>query len=267
MKAPTLSWRVVVAAAGLLLACGPRPQHRPSVVPTPEVLAAEPAAGPIAVRVLWVTYAGAEGARADISRSRQEASDRAAMLAATARGDRKSFWSLVRSYGDRPPVADAGPVGKVVMRGDGALSTPVEAQAFRLQPGQVSAPVETAAGFAVVLRTQDPADKPTQLAAKHILISFEGAERSGSDQTRSKKEALALAIKVRKLVDEPDADWNALARQYTDEPGAQNGGDLGVFGPGQMVPAFERAAFALELGEVSAPIESPFGYHIIRRYK
>lgn len=258
---------LILASLGVSAACGPRPQNRPSVVPTPEVLSAEPAAGPIAVRTLWVTFAGAEGARPDVSRTRTEAAERAAMLTATARGDSASFWSLVRNYGDRPPVAEGGAVGKVVMRGDGALPASVEAEAFRLLPGQISEPLETPEGFVVVMRTEDPSDRPTQIAAKHILISYKGSERAASAITRTKDEALAIAVKVRKLVAEPDADWNALVRQYTDEPGAQNGGDLGVFGPGQMVPAFERAAFALELGEVSDPVESPFGFHVIRRYK
>ena len=62
-------------------------------------------------------------------------------------------------------------------------------------------------------------------------------------------------------------DWAALVREYTDEEGAPEGGDLGVFGHGAMVPAFERAAFALEVGGVSDVVESPFGFHVIQRYR
>jgi parvulin-like peptidyl-prolyl isomerase len=69
-------------------------------------------------------------------------------------------------------------------------------------------------------------------------------------------------------VREPDADWNAIAAKYTDEPGSkETGGDLGKFGRGQMVKAFELAAFALPVGQISDVVQSPFGFHIIQRYE
>lgn len=59
-------------------------------------------------------------------------------------------------------------------------------------------------------------------------------------------------------------DFATLALDYSDDPGsAQNGGSLGVFGRGQMVPEFEEAAFSLQPGEISEPVKSDFGYHII----
>jgi len=107
------------------------------------------------------------------------------------------------------------------------------------------------------------AEGPEQIGASHILISYAGAERSKA--TRTKEEAKALARQVLEKARAEGADFAALARQYSDGPSAEKGGDLGTFGKGKMDPAFEAAAFALKVGEISDVVETPFGYHIIKR--
>lgn len=63
----------------------------------------------------------------------------------------------------------------------------------------------------------------------------------------------------------PGTDFAKLAKQYSQDPGsAANGGDLGYFGKGKMVPAFEEAAFALKVGQISKPVRTVYGYHIIK---
>jgi len=95
--------------------------------------------------------------------------------------------------------------------------------------------------------------------ARHILLQFpEGASQVQEDSVR----ALAESLRTRIVEGE---DFEELAREYSQDAGtAGQGGDLGSFGKGQMVPPFEDAAFRLAEGEISPVVETPFGLHIIR---
>lgn len=93
-------------------------------------------------------------------------------------------------------------------------------------------------------------------------LAFE--EKPSEDDAKAVK-ATADQIYKRAVSGE---DFAELAREYSDDPGSgQNGGSLGVFGKGQMVPEFEEAAFALSPGQISEPVKSNFGWHIIRMDK
>ena len=94
--------------------------------------------------------------------------------------------------------------------------------------------------------------------ARHILVK---SARTDSFKDRAKAMEKAKAIK-RKL--DQGADFEELASESSDGPSAKNGGDLGYFGHGQMVPEFEAAAFKLPVGGISDVVETEFGYHIIK---
>jgi foldase protein PrsA len=88
---------------------------------------------------------------------------------------------------------------------------------------------------------------PAQVRARHILV-------------KTQPQALAIEAQLRK-----GADFATLAKQFSQDPGSKDkGGELGWFGPGQMVPAFQKAAFALKPMQISAPVQTPFGWHIIQ---
>lgn len=86
-----------------------------------------------------------------------------------------------------------------------------------------------------------------EVKASHILVKTEEEARKVLDRLKAgeKFESLARALSI-------------------DKASAKNGGDLGYFSRGQMVPEFEKAALALNTGEVSAPVKTPFGYHLIK---
>ncbi|MDO4693902.1 MAG: peptidylprolyl isomerase [Eikenella sp.] len=96
----------------------------------------------------------------------------------------------------------------------------------------------------------EAAPKP-QYRAQHILISGDGE--------RAQRLALQVAQEARSGV-----DFAQLARQYSQDTSAQQGGDLGWMASGETVPEFERAMSALKPGEISRPVRSQFGWHIIR---
>lgn len=91
----------------------------------------------------------------------------------------------------------------------------------------------------------------SQVAAKHILVG-------------SKQEAEDLLKKINN--DNENLTFEKAARKYSKCPSKMNGGDLGFFGKNMMVKEFENAAFNLKVGEISEPIETKFGWHLIKVY-
>lgn len=90
-------------------------------------------------------------------------------------------------------------------------------------------------------------DKPEQVRARHILV----ADLKTANEVEAKLKS--------------GGDFAALAKQYSTDPSTKDkGGELGFFGKGQMVPSFQAAAFAAPVNTITAPVKSPFGYHVIQ---
>jgi peptidyl-prolyl cis-trans isomerase D len=101
--------------------------------------------------------------------------------------------------------------------------------------------------------------KPEEVRARHILVRI-APGATDADRADARKRADELLARVK-----AGEDFATLAKEHSDDPGsAARGGDLGAFSRGRMDPAFEQAAFALEVGAVSEVVETPFGLHIIK---
>ena len=105
-----------------------------------------------------------------------------------------------------------------------------------------------------------------EVKARHILIRFQGSKMPLADGKKdiTEAEALAKVTELRaKIV--AGADFAEVAKENSDDKGSgANGGDLGAFGKGQMVPEFDKEAFQLPVGQMSQPVKSQFGYHLIK---
>jgi hypothetical protein len=135
---------------------------------------------------------------------------------------------------------------------------PAPASAVNPAPSPEPTPAPTAKASA------EPEQEPEAVAAQHVLIAYRGAKSASKDVTRSKAAAKKLAEEVAKKARE-GADFTALAQEHSDCPSKANRGNLGKFKRDAMDPKFADAAFALRVGKTSDVVETPFGYHIIKR--
>lgn len=101
------------------------------------------------------------------------------------------------------------------------------------------------------------------IRASHILLMHAGVPESSS--SRSREAALDAMTRLRDKIKSGEVDFAEAAQTLSDCPSGEEGGDLGPFSPGMMVPQFDKASFALGVGELSDVVETPFGYHLILR--
>ena len=221
----------------------------------------------VPVRVVWshVLISHVEGRRIPgISRSRADARHRADAALAMARRRDVKFEDVVTKYSDEPfAAARRGRVGPPVTRGQ--FRGPFKALGdalFSMSVGQVSGVVASPAGFHILKRL--PLSK---YAASQILIQFKGSARASSGVTRTKEEAQALAGQLLAKVQKEGGDFVKVARSESDGPSSAQGGFLGYFETGQIALELESTLEAMKIGEIRGVVETPVGFHILRREK
>ena len=101
-----------------------------------------------------------------------------------------------------------------------------------------------------------------QIQASHILLMYDGSLRSTA--TRSQDDAKQKIEAIKAELD-GGGDFGEAAKSNSDCPSSAQGGDLGSFGKGMMVPEFEDVAFGLDVGATSGVVETDFGYYLIMR--
>jgi peptidyl-prolyl cis-trans isomerase SurA len=193
-----------------------------------------------------------EQATPDVVRARVR---RAEEALAVVRGG-KDFAQVAAAYSNAPDASSGGDLG---WRTRARLPSVFADVVRTMKPGQVSAVLRSAGGFHIVkLVEQRSRNQPTvveQAHARHILIKV--------NETTSEADAKARIDRLReRLV--AGASFEDLARANSEDTSSAKGGDLGWISPGDTVPDFERALAKLAPNEISQPVRTPFGWHLIQ---
>jgi len=154
--------------------------------------------------------------------------------------DGEDFETLLAEFSLDEGVGGNG--GELGVIGPGQTTPAFEEAAFSAEVGEIVGPIDDVLGYHILQVNE----VFSAIQARHILLETEEEANT----------ALRLL--------EDGADFGELAQRYSIDTGSgMRGGDLGEFGPGQMVPEFEEAAFGAEIGEIVGPVETQFGFHII----
>ena len=168
----------------------------------------------------------------------------------------KDFAQLAATYSESNDAMQGGDLG---FRPIDSLPQVMSQAIANLRPGQVSDVVRSPSGFHIVKliarRGGSGLPQVQQTHARHILIKV--TEITSESEAKHKITQVHQRLKA-------GEDFAALAKLYSQDGSAQKGGDLGWLYPGDTVQPFEQAMNALKIGEISGPVQSPFGFHIIQ---
>ena len=166
------------------------------------------------------------------------------------------FGQVAASYSDAPDALKGGIVG---WRPGGQIPVLFLDAVAKLQPEQVSGVLRSPNGFHIIkLLAKRGKDSPLivqQSRVRHILIK--------SNELVSENDAKYRLVQLKERLDN-GADFAQIARLHSEDPSASRGGELGWLSPGDTVPPFEAAVAALKINQISEPVQTPFGWHLIQ---
>ena len=167
-----------------------------------------------------------------------------------------SFSEMAKKYSDDKFSAVNG--GDIYFITAGLLPYEFEDPMYTLQPGEVYGEVvKTRFGYHIIMVTVKQHRYP-KIRASHILVSFHN--KDGQIDTLAAKERADSAY-TQLLAGAP---FEAMVEEYSDDPGSkEKGGDLGYFERRMMVKEFDEVVFNMQVGQISEPVKTNFGYHII----
>ena len=167
------------------------------------------------------------------------------------------FAQIAATYSDAPDGLRGGDMG---WRSQDRLPELFAESAAKMNPGDISAPLRSPAGFHVLkLVDRRGGSAPLmveQTRVRHILVR--------TNEIVSEDDAKRKLVQLRERIVNGAADFADIARQHSDDGSASRGGDLGWFYPCDTVPEFERAFRELKPMEISEPVKSPFGWHLMQ---
>jgi peptidyl-prolyl cis-trans isomerase SurA len=170
--------------------------------------------------------------------------------------DGADFSQMAVAYSDAQTALEGGSMG---WRNGDALPTLFAEIVPNMQAEEIAEPIRSSSGFHIIRLDAVEGNEAIiedQTLARHILLKTN--EIMDDDIARQKLVDIRLEIIE-------DGDFEAIAIAVSEDPGsAVNGGDLGWTGPGMFVPEFEETMNSLEIGEISEPFQSPFGWHILQ---
>lgn len=168
-----------------------------------------------------------------------------------------SFSQLVKQFSDDRSTHDSG--GAFGLRETSALPDVFVKAVESIKVGEVAPLVRSPAGFHIIklVERENAAQASyTQQRARHILL------RTAPDQNT--RELVARMQDIRRQIMGGQASFAQMARQHSEDGSGAKGGELGWSSPGQFVPEFEKAVLALQPGQISEPVVSRFGVHLIQ---
>ncbi len=212
----------------------------------------------VAAAHILVAFKGAMRADPKITRTKEEAEKLAKELSAQIKKDPAKFDALVKEKSDAPDKNNGGSLGMIPA---GLGNHPFAIATKDLKVGDVAEPVETPFGYHIIKRTAPP----PQYAGSHILVAYKGAMRADPKVTRTKEDAQKECAKLAEQARKDPTKFADMAKKHSDGPSGAKGGSLGKWFKGMMVPEFDKAIEGMKIGDISDPIETPFGFHIILR--